>query len=78
MCVERQRGSAAGAVRDLTAEISFDNGAIWKPAPIRKGQVVVNHPAMEGFASLCAKAVDTAGNTVEQTVIRAYRIAPRT
>ena len=39
---------------------------------------MVNHPAMEGFVSLRAKAVDTAGNTVEQTVIRAYRIAPRT
>ncbi|TYB60143.1 S8 family serine peptidase [Nonomuraea sp. PA05] len=75
--VERQPGSAAGEVRDLTVEVSFDDGATWSPALIRKGQVTVNHPAAEGFVSLRAKAADVAGNTVEQTVIRAYRIAPR-
>ncbi|MFI7131486.1 S8 family serine peptidase [Nonomuraea sp. NPDC050153] len=75
--VERQQGSTAGEVRDLTVEVSFDDGATWSPAQIREGQVTVNHPAAEGFVSLRAKAADTAGNTVEQTVIRAYRIAPR-
>ncbi|GAA2319649.1 hypothetical protein GCM10010149_85460 [Nonomuraea roseoviolacea subsp. roseoviolacea] len=75
--VERQRGSTAGEVRDLTVEVSFDDGATWSPAPIRKGRVTVNHPAGEGFVSLRAKAADTAGNTVEQTVIRTYRIALR-
>ncbi|NUP62279.1 MAG: S8 family serine peptidase [Nonomuraea sp.] len=74
--VERQRGSAAGEVRELTVEVSFDDGATWGPARIRKGLVMVNHPAAEGFVSLRAKATDTAGDTVEQTVIRAYRIAP--
>ncbi|MFD1537184.1 hypothetical protein [Nonomuraea guangzhouensis] len=29
------------------------------------------------FVCLRAKATDAAGNAVEQTVIRAYRIAPR-
>ncbi|GAA3138418.1 hypothetical protein [Nonomuraea roseoviolacea] len=48
--MERQQGSTAGEVRDLTVEVSFDDGATWSPAPSRKG---------------------------EQTVIRAYRIAPR-
>ncbi|MEV8639266.1 S8 family serine peptidase [Streptosporangium sp. NPDC051023] len=75
--VERQRGSTADEVRDLTVEVSFDDGATWSPAQIRKGQVTVNHPAAEGFVSLRAKAADTSGNTVEQTIIRAYRIAPR-
>ncbi|MEU4549412.1 hypothetical protein [Nonomuraea dietziae] len=75
--VERQPGSSAGGVRRLTVETSFDDGATWSPAQIRKGQVVVNHPAVEGFVSLRAKAADTAGNIVEQTVIRAYRIASR-
>ncbi|MET7462648.1 S8 family serine peptidase [Nonomuraea sp. NPDC005501] len=75
--VERQQGSTAGEVRELTVEVSVDDGATWSPAQIHKGQVTVNHPAAEGFVSLRAKAADTAGNTVEQTVIRAYRIAPR-
>ncbi|UBU13780.1 molybdopterin-binding protein [Nonomuraea gerenzanensis] len=72
--VERQRGSAADEVRDLTVEVSFDDGATWRPAPVRKGRVTVDHPAAEGFASLRVKAVDTSGNSVEQTVIRAYRL----
>ncbi|MEU7900626.1 S8 family serine peptidase [Nonomuraea sp. NPDC049152] len=76
--LERQPGSTAGGVRHLTVEVSFDDGVTWSPAQIRKGQVTVNHPAAVGFVSLRAKAADTAGNTVEQTVIRAYRIAFRT
>ncbi|WP_433433188.1 S8 family serine peptidase [Nonomuraea sp. CA-141351] len=75
--VERQQGSTADKVRDLTVKVSYDDGATWSPAQIRNGQVTVNHPSAEGFVSLRAKAADTAGNTVEQTVIRAYRIAPR-
>jgi hypothetical protein len=75
--VERQQGSTADEVRELTVEVSFDDGATWSQAQIRKGQIMVNHPAREGFVSLRAKAADSAGNTVEQTVIRAYRIAPR-
>ncbi|GAA0926792.1 hypothetical protein GCM10009560_28950 [Nonomuraea longicatena] len=38
---------------------------------------MLRHPAGDGFVSLRAKATDTSGNTVEQTVIRAYRIAAR-
>ncbi|MEV4161951.1 hypothetical protein [Nonomuraea dietziae] len=75
--VERQRGSTVGEVRDLTVEVSFDDGATWNPAQIRKGRVTVRHPAAAGFVSLRARAADAAGNTVEQTVIRAYRIASR-
>jgi hypothetical protein len=75
--VEQQQGSTANEVRELTVEVSFDDGATWSPAQIRKDQVTVNHPVAEGFVSLRAKAADTAGNTIEQTVIRAYRIAPR-
>jgi hypothetical protein len=37
----------------------------------------VRHPAVDGFVSLRATATDGAGSTVEQTVIRAYRIAMR-
>jgi hypothetical protein len=34
-----------------------------------------HHPGHAGYASLRIAAVDKAGNTVTQTVMRAYRIA---
>jgi hypothetical protein len=36
--------------------------------------VQVQHPDRAGFVSLRASARDAGGNTVEQTIIRAYRI----
>ena len=34
---------------------------------------VVQQPRGDGFVSLRASAADTAGNTVRETIIRAYR-----
>ena len=77
--VQRQPDSAAGRVRTLTVEVSFDDGATWKSVPvIRSGQqgvVLVKHPATAGFVSLRAASTDSAGNTVKETIIRAYQIA---
>jgi len=77
--VQRQPGSAAGPVRTLTVEVSYDDGATWRKVPVlRIGQqalVVLSHPAHAGFVSLRANSTDTAGNSVSETVIRAYRIA---
>jgi hypothetical protein len=57
--------------------VSYDDGKTWRPAAVTRAgdhfDVRVNHPAA-GYASLRAKATDSAGNTVEQTVIRAYTI----
>ncbi|MGW0590822.1 hypothetical protein [Streptosporangium sp. NPDC002607] len=39
--------------------------------------MLLRHPAAEGLVSLRTTSTDTVGNTVEQTVIRAYRITPR-
>jgi hypothetical protein len=72
--VDRQTGSTAGAVRTLTVEVSYDDGVTWCGVPVSGGAVTLRHPARPGFVSLRAKATDTAGNTVEETVIRAYRI----
>ncbi|MEJ3748660.1 S8 family serine peptidase [Actinomycetes bacterium KLBMP 9797] len=76
--VRRQPGSSAGPVRTLTVEVSFDDGATWTPAAVRRhgerGVATVRHPAGAGYASLRATSTDTAGNTVTQTVIRAYRL----
>ncbi|MEV0591744.1 S8 family serine peptidase [Nonomuraea cavernae] len=67
--------STAGKPRGLTVEVSYDDGATWARARVQDGKVVLGHPAGQGFVSLRAKSTDTAGNTVEQTVLRAYRIA---
>ncbi|HEX4811415.1 MAG TPA: S8 family serine peptidase [Nonomuraea sp.] len=72
--VDRQPGSAAGELRGLTVEASYDDGVSWQRAQVRAGVATVLHPGADGYVSLRAKAADTAGGTVEQTIIRAYRI----
>jgi subtilisin family serine protease len=78
--IERQPGSAAAPNRTLTVEASFDDGATWRSVavlPTPKGTVaMVPHPARAGYVSLRATAVDTAGNIVRQTLIRAYGLRP--
>jgi hypothetical protein len=78
--VQRQPGAPAAAVQRISVEISYDDGRTWRQAPLRKTRdgwsATAVHPAGEGFASLRAGATDTAGNTVAQTVIHAYRLAP--
>ncbi|WP_431912608.1 hypothetical protein [Nonomuraea jabiensis] len=54
--------------------MSYDDGATWAKAEVKGSQVVLRHPAGDGFVSLRARSGDLAGNAVEQTVIRAYRI----
>jgi subtilisin family serine protease len=87
--VQPLAGSTARPVKKLSVEVSYDDGATWAkaenhgsaaaprdPAGINGSAIVLRHPAGDGFVSLRARAVDKAGNTVEQTVIRAYRIRP--
>jgi hypothetical protein len=75
-----QPDAAAGSLRSVTAQVSFDDGATWQDAKVAglpgKQRVLVPHPDEAGFVSVRLTAADSAGNTVEQTVIRAYRIAP--
>ncbi|MEO3818076.1 S8 family serine peptidase [Plantactinospora sp. B24E8] len=72
--VTAQPDSPAGANQSLTVEVSYDDGKTWAPVEVTAGQVVLRHPEDAGYVSLRANATDTAGNTVSQTVIRAYRI----
>ncbi|WBB67703.1 S8 family serine peptidase [Micromonospora sp. WMMD812] len=68
-----QPGSPAGRLTNLAVEVSYDDGASWKRTPVKSGHADVMHPNGVGFISLRASATDDAGNTVEQTTIRAYR-----
>jgi hypothetical protein len=72
--VQRQPGAPAGKVRKLTVDVSYDDGKTWHKAAVRDGVATVNHPGRPGYVSLRASATDTAGNTVTQTIIHAYRI----
>jgi hypothetical protein len=70
-------GGSGAAVTALAVDVSYDDGRTWTSAAVtRSGDrwtVAVTHPA-SGYASLRAKATDTAGNEVVQTVLRAYAI----
>ncbi|MER6592568.1 S8 family serine peptidase [Micromonospora purpureochromogenes] len=75
--LDRQIGAAPGQTTTLTVEASFDDGETWQELTVQrsgeKAVAWVRNPAGTGFVSLRAAATDTSGNTVKQTVIRAYR-----
>jgi hypothetical protein len=65
-------------VRELTVDVSFDDGASWKRMPVKSegGQwiAVITHPRQGTFVSLRTTVSDFSGNKLEQTVIRAYAL----
>ncbi|MEU5693117.1 S8 family serine peptidase [Actinosynnema sp. NPDC020468] len=73
--VQRNGTEAVTGVR-TSVWASYDEGRTWKAVPLVKvGQrwvASVRHPAGAKSVSLKAKASDRDGNTVEQTIIRAY------
>ena len=66
----RQEGAGRAVVRELRAYASFDDGASWVPV----AGVVPAGGKAGGFVSLRVTARDSDGNTVDQTVLRAYRL----
>lgn len=75
------RSAAPGlALRQVTAELSYDDGKSWKrlvllPRGKDRYSTLVSHRASKGqYVSLRVTAKDTAGNAVEQTVLRAYGV----
>ncbi len=76
--VEYQQGVSGLRVKQLTVEVSYDDGQTWRAASVRAGKqgwvATVKHPKGAGYVSLRAKATDTAGNTVTQSIIHAYKL----
>ena len=76
--VTAQPGSAAAPVVALAVQVSYDDGATWSEAPVRRtaagGIALLHQPATPGFVSLRATAADGTGNSVTQTIVRAYRL----
>lgn len=60
--------------QELSVEVSYDEGTDWNPARVVDGKIVLNHPDGAQSVSLRANATDEQGNTVEQTVIKAYTL----
>jgi subtilisin family serine protease len=72
--LQDQRGAALTPAR-MSVEVSYDEGKTWRSAPVLwKSAAVLHHPKGAKSVSLRATATDRAGNTVKQTVIRAYTL----
>jgi hypothetical protein len=71
--VRHQEGVSGARAKDLKLELSYDDGATWRAQPVialggGRYQAIVLRP----HPSLRVTAGDSAGNTVTQTVIRAF------
>jgi hypothetical protein len=88
VAVRVSRQEHMNAARGLTAtlQVSYDDGATWQPAaPLRAGgqgtfSGTITHPALaatNGYVALRVHAADADGNAVDQTILRAYRLADR-
>jgi hypothetical protein len=74
-----QANAKPAKITALAVDVSTDDGVTWHPAsvqPDRDGHwcAQLTNPA-NGFVSVRVKAANAAGNTLEQTTIRAYGIA---
>jgi hypothetical protein len=71
------------ALQSVKAWVSFDDGATWKTINLVLQQsgtylAVVQHPKLantSGAVSLRVQAADAAGNSIDQTLIRAYGLS---
>ena len=73
--VSRQDGPVRAT--SVRAEISYDDGGTWTPLPLTRSggtwTATVTHRS-PGFASLRLSATDSDGNSVAETLTRAYQI----
>uniref|UniRef100_UPI003F494EED hypothetical protein n=1 Tax=Nonomuraea bangladeshensis TaxID=404385 RepID=UPI003F494EED len=61
----------------LSAEVSYDEGKTWRQVPLVASHTAkLSHPKNASTVSLRASATDADGNTVKETVIRAYKLRP--
>ncbi|MET7701081.1 S8 family serine peptidase [Streptomyces sp. NPDC005485] len=79
LTVQRPTSAERSAVTRLALQVSYNDGHTWKTVHVTRqgttGSALLHHPSRAGYVSLRISAADKAGNTVTQTVIRAYRLA---
>jgi subtilisin family serine protease len=70
--------NAGGTAKPTSIQVSHDEGVTWKPAPIlgngARWYTMLSHPAGAKTVSLRASASDNAGNSVNQTILRAFTL----
>jgi hypothetical protein len=74
----RQPGAAPSAVRRITVDVSYDDGATWRSVPLlhmggANWVALLKHPA-KGSVSLRGSAGFADGGTADYTVIAAYQL----
>ncbi|MEV5433168.1 S8 family peptidase [Streptomyces sp. NPDC052701] len=73
--LQRQATNTGTVPRTLAVDASFDSGLTWKPVTVVSNAfAVVHHPNDARSVSLRARATDASGNSVEQTLIDAYKL----
>ncbi|MEE6262840.1 S8 family serine peptidase [Plantactinospora sonchi] len=76
--LQRQTGAGYGSPQKVTVQVSYDDGRTWQPARITGSgpnlTMLVDHSPEADHVSLRATATDSTGNSVDQTIIRAYAI----
>ncbi|MET9880083.1 hypothetical protein ABZZ36_36550 [Actinacidiphila glaucinigra] len=66
--------ATARTARKLAVTVSYDGGRTWKPAEVAdRKRLELRHPARPGSVSLRVVLMDADGNTLKQTIHRAYR-----
>jgi hypothetical protein len=69
--------TSAAPIDDVTLEASYDDGQTWRPAAVTDdgaGRHGVVLPPGSGLVSLRLRAADTAGSSLDQTIIRAWYV----
>ncbi|MGW0520160.1 S8 family peptidase [Crossiella sp. NPDC003009] len=81
LSAHHQPGAPTAPITALTAEVSYDEGRTWTRSPVLRfganGHTLLNHPRGNGFVALRLTAADADGNSVTQTVYRAYGLSDR-
>ncbi|HEX8867501.1 MAG TPA: hypothetical protein VF821_17720, partial [Lentzea sp.] len=70
-----QSSGDTGKVRITGVQYSHDDGKSWRKAGVVGTSALIYHPAGSKWTSLKATAKDAKGNTVEITVIHAYKVS---
>ncbi|MFF7212965.1 S8 family serine peptidase [Streptomyces sp. NPDC008238] len=66
--------ATARTARKLAVSVSYDEGRTWRPAEVAdRERLELRHPARPGTVSLRVVLTDAHGNTLRQTIYRAYR-----
>ncbi|MEU5912551.1 S8 family serine peptidase [Micromonospora sp. NPDC047527] len=71
--------TGCGTIRPVTLEISYDDGAHWQKQSLDRSQdglwtTKLSAPKGATFVSLRASAADSSGNSINQTVLRAFGV----